>query len=91
MGHIVVEREHTLGRAGAREKAQQLAERLAQQYAVSYQWDGDTLEVKRAGAKGSITVNDHKVRVSLKLGLLLSGLSGTIQREIEDALDKRLA
>ena len=91
MSKIVVERQHRLGRVGARDKAQQLAERLAQQYDVSYQWVGDTLEVQRTGAKGSIEVDEDTVRVSLKLGLLLSGMSGTIKRELEEALDKRLA
>lgn len=90
MSKIVVEREHRLGRAGAREKAQQLAERLAQQYDVSYRWEGDTLEFRRTGAQGAIAVDDTHVRVSLKLGLLLSALSGTIKREIEETLDKQL-
>lgn len=91
MSTIVVERQHQLGRAGAREKAQQLAERLAQQYDVSYRWAGDTLEFRRTGAQGSIVVDDTHVRVSLKLGLLLSALGGTIKTEIENALDKYLA
>ncbi|MDY7219289.1 polyhydroxyalkanoic acid system family protein [Denitrificimonas sp. JX-1] len=91
MSKIVVEREHNLGRDVAREKAQQLADRLVQQYDVTYKWVGDTLEFHRTGASGSIDVEEDKVRVNLKLGLLLSGLSGTIKREIEDALDKRLA
>ena len=90
MSKIVVERQHTLGREGARVKAQQLAERLAQQYDVSYRWSGDTLEFRRTGAQGSIDVDETNVRVSLKLGLLLSELSGTIKREIEENLDKQL-
>ena len=91
MSKIVVERQHSLGRAGARDKAQQLAERLAQQYDVSYRWSGDTLEFSRTGAQGTIEVDDSNVRVNLKLGLLLSALGGTIKREIEDALDKQLS
>ena len=90
MSKIVVEREHSLGREGAREQAQELAERLAKQYDVSYRWVGDTLEFHRTGAQGSIVVDDNTVRVNLKLGLLLSALGGTIKREIEEALDKRL-
>ncbi len=91
MSKIVVERQHTLGREGARVKAQQLAERLAQQYDVSYRWSGDTLEFRRTSAQGSIDVDETNVRVSLKLGLLLSALSGTIKREIEETLDKQLS
>lgn len=90
MSKILVERQHSLGREGARDQAQRLAERLAEQYDVSYHWKGDTLEFRRTGATGSIAVDETKVRVSLKLGLLLSPLSGTIKREIEEALDKRL-
>lgn len=90
MSKIVVEREHSLGLEVAREQAQELAERLAKQYDVSYHWEGDSLRFRRTGAEGSIVVDDNKVRVNLKLGLLLSALGGTIKREIEEALDKRL-
>ena len=90
MAKITVEREHALGREAARAKAEQLAERLAREFDVSYQWQGDTLLCKRSGADGSIAVSDDQVRVELKLGLLLSAMSGTIKREIEEVLDKNL-
>lgn len=90
MGKIVVERQHRLGRAGAREKAEQLAERLAQQYGVRYRWVGETLELRRTGAEGSVTVDENTVRINLKLGVLLSALAGTIKHDLEAALDKRL-
>ncbi|MEK1904743.1 MAG: polyhydroxyalkanoic acid system family protein [Pseudomonas sp.] len=90
MSRITVERSHSLGRESAREKAEALAERLAREYDVKYRWVGDTLEFKRSGADGSIEVSDELVRVSLKLGLLLSALGGTIKREIEETLDKHL-
>ncbi len=91
MARITVERSHNLGREGARAKAEELAERLAQEYAVRYQWNGDVLEFKRSGADGSIEVGDDSVRVELKLGLMLSALSGTIKREIEKGLDESLS
>ncbi len=90
MATITVERAHSLGREAARGKAEQLAERLASQYALQYQWSGDTLEFKRKGAHGHIAVSETQVSVNLHLGLLLSALSGTIQREIEKGLDESL-
>lgn len=90
MSRITIERSHSLGRAAAREKAEVLAQRLASEYDVKFRWAGDTLEFKRSGADGTIDVSDDLVRVNLKLGLLLSALSGTIKREIEDTLDKHL-
>lgn len=90
MARINVERSHNLGRSAVRVKAEQLAERLAREYDVRYQWRGDTLEFKRSGADGQIEVSDDQVRVEVKLGLLLSAMSGSIKREIEKALDEFL-
>ena len=90
MAKITIERPHSLGREAARQKAEQLAERLAQQYDVRYRWNGDSLEFKRSGADGTIEVHDDSVRVRLSLGLLLSAMTGSIKREIEDVLDKHL-
>ncbi|PTQ70927.1 polyhydroxyalkanoic acid system family protein [Pseudomonas sp. GV071] len=91
MARITVERSHTLGLDGARAKAEELAERLAAEYAVRYQWKGDVLEFKRSGADGTINVAKDTVRVELSLGLLLSAMSGTIKREIEKGLDESLS
>ena len=90
MARINVERPHSLGREAAREKAEQLAERLAREYDVRYRWNGDCLEFKRSGADGRIDVSADTVRVQLNLGLLLSAMSGSIKREIEEVLDKNL-
>lgn len=90
MARINVERPHSLGLPVARAKAEQLAERLAREYAVHYRWVGDTLEFKRSGADGRIAVTDDRVRVELNLGLLLSAMGGSIKREIEKTLDDSL-
>ncbi|WP_439886542.1 polyhydroxyalkanoic acid system family protein [Pseudomonas sp. MBLB4123] len=90
MTRIDVERSHNLGREAAREKAEQLAERLAREFDVRYRWNGDALEFKRSGADGRIEVGEDRVRVELKLGLLLSAMGGSIKRQIEEALDKNL-
>jgi putative polyhydroxyalkanoate system protein len=90
MARIKVERPHSLGLAGARTKAEQLAERLASEYEVRYRWVGDSLEFKRSGVDGVIAVSADWVRVELSLGLLLSAMSGRIKSEIEQTLDKSL-
>ncbi len=90
MARITVERSHNLGLEAARAKAEQLAERLASEYDVRYRWAGNTLEFKRSGADGRIDVHDGSVRVQLSLGLLLSAMSSSIKREIEEVLDKNL-
>ncbi|UUD65968.1 polyhydroxyalkanoic acid system family protein [Pseudomonas seleniipraecipitans] len=90
MARITVDRPHNLGIEAARGKAEKLAERLAREYDVRYQWNGDTLEFKRSGADGRIEVSEDRVHLQLNLGLLLSVLSGKIKSEIEEVLDKEL-
>lgn len=91
MAQIIVERSHSLGREAARAKAEQLAERMAREFGVSCQWQGDVLAVKRSGADGRIEVREDSVKVLLNLGLLLSAMGSSIQSQIERTLDKALA
>jgi len=91
MARIIVERSHSLGREAARAKAEQLAGRLASEFGVSCQWQGDVLAVRRSGADGHIEVGEDRGKVLLNLGLLLSAMGPSIQGQIERALDKALA
>ena len=90
MATVDITREHSLGKESAREKAQLLADKLAQKLDATCTWEGDDLKFKRSGADGQIAVSADQVSVQLKLGLLLSALGGTIQREIEEVLDREL-
>ena len=91
MARITVERAHTLGKEGARAKAEKLAQKLQDQYGLEPSWSGDTLNLKRSGVKGTVLVADDLLRIDVELGLLMSAMSGTIKTEIEKALDKALA
>ncbi|MCG8296193.1 MULTISPECIES: polyhydroxyalkanoic acid system family protein [Pseudomonas] len=91
MTQISVERKHSLGREAVRAKAQALVDRLAQEYDLKARWNGDRVDVSRSGANGSVQIFDDSIRVELKLGMMLSMMSGTIKGEIERALDKALA
>jgi putative polyhydroxyalkanoate system protein len=91
MTQISVERKHNLGRDAARQKAEVVVDKLVQRYDVQATWQGDTVAVKRSGANGTVKIDDDAIRIELKLGMMLSMMSGTIQSEIEKALDKALA
>lgn len=91
MTQISVERKHSLGRAAARQKAEVLVQKLAREYDLKASWVGDTVEVKRSGANGTIRIGDDTIRVDLKLGMMLSIMGSSIKSEIERALDKELA
>ena len=91
MARIIVERAHSLGKEGARAKAEKLAQKLQDQYGLEPSWSGDTLNLKRSGVKGTLLVADKVLRIEVELGLLMSAMSGTLKSEIEKALDKALA
>jgi putative polyhydroxyalkanoate system protein len=91
MARITVERAHSLGKEGARAKAEKLAQKLQDQYGLQPSWSGDTLNLKRSWVKGTVLVADDLLRIDVELGLLMSAMSGTIKTEIEKALDKALA
>lgn len=91
MTQISVERKHTIGRDAARAKAQALVDRLSREYDLKASWDGDRVDVARSGANGSVHIGQDSIRVDLKLGMMMSMMSGTIKGEIERALDKALA
>ena len=90
MARITVERAHSLGKEGARAKAEKLAHKLKEQYGLEPSWSGDTLNLKRSGVKGTVVVAEDSLRIDVELGLLMSAMSGTIKSEIEKALDKAL-
>ena len=91
MARISVERAHALGKEAAREKADQLAQKLSDQYGLEPQWAGDTLNLKRSGVEGAVQVAEDSIKVDVELGLMMSAMSGMIKAEIEKALDKALA
>ncbi|MEH3022398.1 MAG: polyhydroxyalkanoic acid system family protein [Pseudomonas oryzihabitans] len=91
MSQITIERSHSLGLDGARQKADQLAEKLTRDYGVACTWEGDTLKFARSGVDGRIEVAESQVRVQATLGMMFSMLSGQIEKEIERKLDKALA
>ncbi|MBF8778852.1 polyhydroxyalkanoic acid system family protein [Pseudomonas fulva] len=91
MTQISVERKHSLGREAARAKAEALVEKLTSKYDLAARWEGDRVDISRSGANGSVFIGDDSIRIDLKLGMMLSMMSGAIKSEIERAVDKALA
>lgn len=90
MARITVERQHTLGKEKAREKAEIMLQKLSDKYGIEHEWTGDTVALEGKGAKGTVAVEDEWVRVSIDLNFFLSAMSGSIQSEVERQLDKVL-
>lgn len=87
MSQIDIRREHDLGLADAQQVADDIAADLAEKFSVDYGWDGDTIQFERPGVSGSIRVDDSEIHVTAELGLLLSYLKPSVEREINNYLE----
>ncbi len=88
MATITVSKRHQLSHQKARSVAEQLAGDLEKRFGLAWRWDGDQVRFERSGVSGIMHVGTSDIRLDVKLGLLLTPLKPTIEREIHAQLDK---
>ena len=89
MSDIDIRHRHSLPMPKARKAVEDIAKKLAAKFDMDYGWDGDTLNFNRSGVDGHIHVGDKQIRVTARLGFLLSALKGTVEQEIRRVLAER--
>ncbi|MEO8159807.1 MAG: polyhydroxyalkanoic acid system family protein [Arenimonas sp.] len=88
MPSIDISRPHALGIAAAKKSVDRVVEHIASKFDVESAWKGNTLEFRRSGVDGHITVDAKAVRVTVELGFLLMAIRGSVEREIRLYLDE---
>ncbi len=92
MPELKIEREHTLGRDGARLMAQRWREQAEQEWGMSCESEpgdvADRMRFARSGVSGELVVTDTRFDLQLKLGFLLGAYSGKIEEKIRANLDE---
>ena len=63
MADINLVQEHHLAPEQARAAAQQVADKLAEQFELECQWDGDVLRFERSGVNGTLTLGAAEARL----------------------------
>lgn len=91
MADIEIRRGHQLGLKAARAVADRMAESLGRKFGLNGDWEGNVLRFQRPGVTGSLSVDDRAMHLSVSLGLLLKAMKGSIERAVNDELDKLLA
>ena len=88
MADINIVQQYKLTAAKAREAAQQVADKLAQEYDLACAWDGDVLRFERSGVDGSLTLGKEQAQLQIKLGFMLSAFASTIEGKIAEKMRK---
>jgi len=91
MAGIDIQHKHSLPLAKARKGVEDVARKLAERFGFEYGWDGDEMHFKRPGVDGKIAVGKDDLHVTARLGMLLSALQGTVEKEIRKVLDEKFS
>lgn len=89
MSDIDIRHHHSLPLPKARKAVEDIAKKLAAKFDMDYRWDGDDLHFTRSGVDGRIHLTEKQIRVTARLGFLLSALKGTVEQEIRKVLAER--
>jgi putative polyhydroxyalkanoate system protein len=93
MSNLTVSLSHQLTRAAARQRVEELIDRLPQEYGslvsrFDKQWNGDTMTFQMSASgvsiSGTVYVEDHLVRVDIPLPWPLSMFASNLQQVLED-------
>lgn len=86
MAEISIVHEHHLSAVQARDAAQKVADKIAGDYDLACQWEGDVLHFERSGVHGSLTLRGQQVEMFVKLGMLMSMFAPSIEAKISENL-----
>lgn len=88
MADIHIIQEHSLTPKKAREAAQKVADRIAEEFDLECEWDGDVLRFERSGVEGSLTLEKKRAQMHIKLGFLFSVFSSRIEIKVTESMHK---
>ena len=94
MPEIKIDREHTLGLAGARTVAEGWREQAEKEWDMACEFEPgefeDHMRFARSGVSGELRVSEDRFDLQIKLGFLLGAYSGKIEEKIKANLDELL-
>lgn len=89
MSTIQISRVHGTTVKKAKEAVEAIAQELAQEFDIRYEWDGSTLRFERAGVDGTMVVGRKTLDIQAELGFLVGMLKPKIEREIHRFCDEQ--
>ncbi|HJU70614.1 MAG TPA: polyhydroxyalkanoic acid system family protein [Paucimonas sp.] len=88
MADIRITQKHKLSHKKAKAAAQKIADKMAEKFDMSTEWEGDVLVFKRSGVSGMLAVYETEARLEISLGLLFKAFSEKIEDEVTRNMKK---
>lgn len=91
MSTVKVSQEHNLEPDELHSRIEEIASELGSRFDLKAEWQDDqTVNFKRSGLSGTLSLGADKVDVQMKLGLLMGSFKQAITRELQAQMKKRL-
>jgi len=88
MATIDIRRKHGSSLKTAKAAVDKTAKAIAKKFAITSEWEGDTLHFQRHGVDGHIEVSKAEIHVRAELGFLFGMMKPMIESEIQKQLDE---
>lgn len=91
MADIRITQAHTLPHRKARAAAQKVADQMADEYDVVWQWEGDVLRFHRSGVSGRLVLAERHAHLEITLDFLFKAFAETIEEKVGAKMKKVFA
>jgi len=88
MADINIVQDHHLAPEQARAAAQQVADKLAEQFELACRWEGDVLRFERSGVNGALTLHPNQAQLQIALGFPISLMAGQVEAKVSEKMRK---
>lgn len=88
MADINIVQEYHLAPEQARAAAQQVADKLAEQFELACRWEGDVLRFERSGVNGALTLLPNQAQLTIDLGFPISMMASQIEAKVAEKMRK---
>ena len=88
MADIEITQPHSMTPEAARTAAQQVADKMAADFGMEYQWDGQVLRFERSGVDGTLVVGERDARLQVRLGMMMKAFAPMVQDKLARKMQK---
>lgn len=88
MSDISIKQEHQLPLQEAKDAAQKVADKMAAEFDMTTQWDGDVLSFQRSGVAGTLALREKEAQIDITLDFLFKAFASTLEEKVARNMKK---